>query len=249
MRTWKRWAAFFMIVMMLTVNLFPALAAEEEPELKGVNAYTLTIETTGDGEVEVNGEGEVQNEAATYTIDAGKKVLISLKPADGYEVKEMLLDEEPVTEDAFIMPEKDAALFISFSKQETEENSDQTEKLSEEEIQKKREEIKKSYFPPSKFRRAKKTVYLSVGREIQYNGYSTNYFEIEGNGAWCLEPSRATPGNGYYSTQDLDNQSDLARAMYYSVSAPGESALYEWFGSEGYRPENIIVNIMGAKAP
>ena len=27
---------------------------------------------------------------------------------------------------------------------------------------------------------------------------------------------------------------DLARALYYSVAAPGEAALYQWYGSEGY---------------
>lgn len=32
----------------------------------------------------------------------------------------------------------------------------------------------------------------------------------------------------------LENTSDLARALYYSVAAPGEAALYQWYGSEGY---------------
>ena len=235
--------AFLLIAVMLATNLLTAFAADENPDLKSKNPYTLTIGITGEGTAEVNGEGVAQTESGTYAIDAGAKVMISANAEEGYEVSEILLDEDPVSNHEFIMPEKDAALAITFIEQEVEkseekENLNQKENLSDEvkeiEIQKKRQEIKASYFPSTKFRSARKTIYLNVGREIYYNGYSTNFFEIEGNGAWCLEPSSPTPGNGYYNTQDLDNQSDLAKAMYYSVSAPGESALYEWFGSEGY---------------
>lgn len=62
----------------------------------------------------------------------------------------------------------------------------------------------------------------------------SNYFEAEGNSAWCLEPARGTPQSGNYTAVKLENTSDLARALYYSVAAPGEAALYQWYGSEGY---------------
>ena len=32
-----------------------------------------------------------------------------------------------------------------------------------------------------------------------YDGYSTNYFVADGHPAWCAEPFRATPGDGWYS--------------------------------------------------
>ena len=116
-----------------------------------------------------------------------------------------------------------------------------------EQIEEKRNRIRNAYFPEADVadRSAKedvdvqsaeeaKTVYVECGRVIYYSGYSTNYFEAEGNSAWCLEPARGTPQSGNYTAVKLENTSDLARALYYSVAAPGEAALYQWYGSEGY---------------
>ena len=116
-----------------------------------------------------------------------------------------------------------------------------------EQIEEKRNRIRNAYFPEADVadRSAKedvavqsaeeaKTVYVECGRVIYYSGYSTNYFEAEGNSAWCLEPARGTPQSGNYTAVKLENTSDLARALYYSVAARGEAALYQWYGSEGY---------------
>lgn len=59
-----------------------------------------------------------------------------------------------------------------------------------------------------------KTVYVECGRVIYYSGYSTNYFEAEGNSAWCLEPARGTPQSGNYTAVKLENTSDLANGHY-----------------------------------
>ena len=87
------------------------------------------------------------------------------------------------------------------AKAETSEKEDVKEQIEE-----KRNRIRNAYFPEADVadRSAKedvavqsaeeaKTVYVECGRVIYYSGYSTNYFEAEGNSAWCLEPARGTP--------------------------------------------------------
>lgn len=125
-----------------------------------------------------------------------------------------------------------------YAGEEVPEQDDTEELVDLEELEQKREEIKETYFPSilsrSREGRGKSQMKLETGRVISYSGYSTNYFEADGNTAWCLEPVRGTPASGTYSAVELKNTSDLARAMYYSTGAPGEEALYQWFGSKGY---------------
>lgn len=44
---------------------------------------------------------------------------------------------------------------------------------------------------------------LTVGRTISYDSYFTNWFEVDGQAAWCGNPSMATPGAGSYPKQAL----------------------------------------------
>lgn len=46
-------------------------------------------------------------------------------------------------------------------------------------------------------------VELTVGEEIYYGNYSTNYFDVNGKPAYCLEPLKDTPNSGSYETQAL----------------------------------------------
>lgn len=122
--------------------------------------------------------------------------------------------------------------------EESSEKEEKEELIDLEELEQKRTAIKGKYFSEvsacSEEERGKNQMQVETGRVIKYSGYSTNYFEADGNIAWCLEPARGTPASGTYSAVELKNTSDLARAMYYSTGAPGEAALYEWFGSKGY---------------
>lgn len=125
-----------------------------------------------------------------------------------------------------------------YAGEEVPEKDETEEHVDLEELEQKRAAIKSTYFPAvsshSGEGRGKNQMKLETGRVINYSGYSTNYFEADGNTAWCLEPARGTPASGTYSAVELNNTSDLARAMYYSTGAPGEEALYQWFGSKGY---------------
>lgn len=72
-------------------------------------------------------------------------------------------------------------------------------------------------------------VTLRVGERVEYNGYSTNYFYINGNLAYCLEPAKNTPLPADYAHEVLVNNDLLAKALYYVVGAPGAEELGEGF--------------------
>ena len=66
-----------------------------------------------------------------------------------------------------------------------------------------------------------KEVSLVKGDAIRYMGYSTHYYYVDGNLAFCLEPDMKSPGNGAYSASELDSKSHLSKAMYYMYGGPG----------------------------
>ena len=66
-----------------------------------------------------------------------------------------------------------------------------------------------------------KEVSLVTGASVQYMGYSTHYYYVDGNMAYCLEPGKLSPNNGTYSSDELDKDQLLAKAMYYVYGGPG----------------------------
>lgn len=75
---------------------------------------------------------------------------------------------------------------------------------------------------------AAETGNLTVGRVINYDSYFTNWFEVDGQSAWCGDPSMATPGSGAYPKQPLSAASgrtaELAADMWFSYGSPGFDA-------------------------
>lgn len=76
------------------------------------------------------------------------------------------------------------------------------------------------------------TAWLSVGRNVYYDNYSTTYFS-DGNGwvAYCAQPSRATPASGTYTKMSL-------RDAYQGGSGVGSPAavMYFGYGGPGFDP-------------
>lgn len=67
-------------------------------------------------------------------------------------------------------------------------------------------------------------VSLVQGVAIQYMGYSTHYYYVNGNMAYCLEPDMKSPGNGQFPSDTLDKNQLLSKAMYYVYGGPGFEA-------------------------
>ena len=81
---------------------------------------------------------------------------------------------------------------------------------------------------------ADEAVKLTVGREVYYGTYSTNYFDVDGKTAYCLEPLKDTPSSGHYKIQSLDNGA-VRKGLYYVYGGPGYALYQERFGGIGLR--------------
>lgn len=93
--------------------------------------------------------------------------------------------------------------------------------------------------------RASTTVTLTKGDKIYYDSWSTCYFSVNGNVAYCLEPSADSPNTGSYGATVLTDNDLLAKALYYLVGGPGHtSALEKQFfpGSVGNYERNYCVS-------
>ena len=79
---------------------------------------------------------------------------------------------------------------------------------------------------------AAETVGLTVGREIFYGTYSTNYFDVDGKTAYCLEPLKDTPSSGRYKVSPLE-RGKVRKGLYYVYGGPGYEKYKEKFGAIG----------------
>lgn len=73
---------------------------------------------------------------------------------------------------------------------------------------------------PPQTRAATENVTLRVGERVSYGNWSTNYFYINDQLAYCLEPKKGTPSSGDYIAEVLDNK-QLTKGMYYLMGGPG----------------------------
>ena len=69
---------------------------------------------------------------------------------------------------------------------------------------------------------------LTVGDKIHYDSYSTTWFEVDGQPAWCGNPSKLTPDAGTYEKSPLSTVSgrteELAADIWFSYGTPGFDA-------------------------
>ena len=75
--------------------------------------------------------------------------------------------------------------------------------------------------------RASTTVSLVKGETLYYDSWITCYFSINGNLAYCLEPSAASPNSGSYAATVLAENKLLTKALYYLVGGPGYTSTLE----------------------
>lgn len=78
----------------------------------------------------------------------------------------------------------------------------------------------------------RETVQLTVGKEVYYGTYSTNYFYVDGKPAYCLEPLKATPESGSYEAEMLET-GNLRKGLYYAYGGPGHDTYTAEFGYLG----------------
>ncbi len=87
---------------------------------------------------------------------------------------------------------------------------------------------------------------LTVGSRIEYDAYNTTWFEVDGQPAWCGNPSKNTPAAGTYAKSALAAVSgrtdELAADIWFSYGSPGfDASLWPstWYGGGSMTPEPL----------
>lgn len=88
---------------------------------------------------------------------------------------------------------------------------------------------------------------LTVGDKINYDSYSTTRFEVDGQPAWCGNPSKLTPDAGTYEKSPLSTTSgrteELAADIWFSYGTPGfDASLWpsQWYGGGSMTPDRYM---------
>ena len=88
---------------------------------------------------------------------------------------------------------------------------------------------------------------LTVGSRIEYDSYNTTWFEVDGQPAWCGNPSKFTPEPGTYEKSALDAYSgrtdELAADIWFSYGSPGfDASLWpsRWYGGGPMTPDRYM---------
>ena len=78
----------------------------------------------------------------------------------------------------------------------------------------------------------RETIYMDAGGRVYYEGYYTHWFYVDDRYAYCLEPTKAAPSDGYYETTAM-GEGLLRKAMYYVLGGPGYEIYRSTFGNLG----------------
>lgn len=70
---------------------------------------------------------------------------------------------------------------------------------------------------------ASESAYLSVGSQIPYAGWGTKHYSVNGNEAYCGDPSSPSPSEGTYRMEEITNTPLLA-GLWYGYGGPGFDA-------------------------
>ena len=88
---------------------------------------------------------------------------------------------------------------------------------------------------------------LTVGDKIHYDAYTTTWFEVDGQPAWCGNPSKLTPDAGTYEKSPLSTTSgrteELAADIWFSYGSPGfDASLWpsQWYGGGSMTPDRYM---------
>ena len=217
-------------------------------------------------EVEIDAPAE-----SGYTLEK-----IELTGKDGQKLQDLTVSEEGTV--TFTMPEQDVAVKASFREWTEEEEESFDEELTEEELKESglpaeefteeaMQEDAEALSDESAINMASlddtasssarlagaKSIYLSVGGKCRYGSYLTHYFTTnEGQYAYCMNPMKKTPGDGWYTGYLIGNE-DARKAFYYCYGGPGYSQFVNatgWIGDGSqqfeYAYSHVILSYMYA---
>lgn len=230
----KRLTAIFLVALMLLSNLITAFAEEGIEKPTEQQPYTLTVDVGTGGIVEVEGNGVVQTEQGTYTAFSDTEIQVQVTAENGYEIEGITLNDNPLNDTKFIMPEADSRLQITFQEILKEDNKEEGVTIPEiEDENKTTDDEEETPFVREMGRYASGRYQVTVSHEIE-NEYgdpnlSVGYIEIDnGKLAMCVCHEYYRPEVGtYYNLARIctaENKANelLRKVYYYGNRGPGD---------------------------
>ena len=230
----KRLTAIFLVALMLLSNLITAFAEEGIEKPTEQQPYTLTVDVGTGGIAELEGNGVVQTETGTYTAFSDTEIQVKVTAENGYEIEGITLNDNPLNDTKFIMPEADSKLQITFQEILKEDNKEEDVTIPEIEDENKTTDNEEEVPFSGKIGRYASGQYqVTVSHEIE-NEYgdpnlSVGYIEIDnGKLAMCVCHEYYRPEVGtYYNLARIctaENKANelLRKVYYYGNKGPGD---------------------------
>lgn len=230
----KRLTAIFLVALMLLSNLITAFAEEGIEKPTEQQPYTLTVDVGTGGIAELEGNGVVQTETGTYTAFSDTEIQVKVTAENGYEIEGITLNDNPLNDTKFIMPEADSKLQITFQEILKEDNKEEDVTIPEIEDENKTTDNEvEAPFSRKMARYASGRYQVTVSHEIE-NEYgdpnlSVGYIEIDnGKLAMCVCHEYYRPEVGtYYNLARIctaENKANelLRKVYYYGNRGPGD---------------------------
>ena len=107
----KRIVALILSMLMILSSVTVFAADDTEPQQTG--GYTLTVNVTGEGNIDVTGDGVTETADNAYSVHPGTPVDVVATPEEGMQLSGISLDGV-MQSDTFLMPDHDAVLDITF---------------------------------------------------------------------------------------------------------------------------------------
>lgn len=128
----KKILAFLLVCVMLVTSSVSVFAEDTGMQLED-QWYILTVNVTGDGNVELSGDGVEPGKNGSYAVLSGSTVNLNVVPGESSQLKSMELDGSAVSE-SFVMLEKDVVLDAVFetAPEATEILAEEIEKVTSE---------------------------------------------------------------------------------------------------------------------
>lgn len=219
-----------------------------------------------DYEIAIGSEFDVESNYTGLEIPDANKVSVKFMEAKNEAGEVFSVEQENVFKSVYLVEPKSESPAYLISRNlivkgmeipnvevETVERSKKQAKSVKEEVERGLESGEKFVLTPnlSMAETRSGTVTVNVGEVLRYpsylGNYSTNYFDVNGKTAYCLESHKGTPVSGDYVASVLDSNKNLQKVLYYGYGGSGDITESYWAGYD-WKTRYIFTHIAASYA-